>query len=462
MRLLKTDRAGEAVMRLYSATGGRPATDPAVLLRSFVLMLHMGYTSVQKWVGAARADLALQYLIGTTDVPSVGCHYEFISRLTAHWAHLTDLYPARKNTREIKAQLRAEGKQPGKEEKWVNYDDGDVLALVEGRWDDDSVDAGRWTRPLEVLFDAVAVRESLRRYNHGRAPQTLSGDGSALHIHSSSLGRRVVEEAAEGEPTHRYTAPDADIGWDSHEDEFYLGFVFYNVTWHLRDLGLDLPVFVAQRCASQHDSLTAVTALAQMLDVDPGLLPTYFCHDSATDAAHFFRWLRHRGIIPIIDWNPRHSGKDPFAEHAPKGGPRGDDDRPLERLNEHGVPVCACGIEMRRDGYDRTKMATKYRCPLAVGAIDECPFWGKCTKSPYGRVVKTYDKTNYKLFGPVPYKSELWKDIYKDRTSTERVNNRILNDYKVQHLTCRDGYKHYFFEVIAAINVHLDAWVRAA
>ena len=60
-------------------------------------------------------------------------------------------------------------------------------------------------------------------------------------MHSSPHGRRVLEdaEAADGR-THRYTAPDADVGWDSHEGVFYLGYTFYNISWHSRELGVDL------------------------------------------------------------------------------------------------------------------------------------------------------------------------------------------------------------------------------
>jgi hypothetical protein len=117
---------------------------------------------------------------------------------------------------------------------------------------------------------------------------------------------------------------------------------------------------------------------------------------------------------------------------------------------------------MCRDGYDKSKMATKYRCALKKGKISSCPFKEECTKSDYGRVVKVYDKTNLKLFGPVMYKSEQWKEIYKNRTSTERINNRVLNDYGVHSLTCRNGSKHFFFILMAGINIHMDAWAKAA
>ena len=173
------------------------------------------------------------------------------------------------------------------------------------------------------------------------------------------------------------------------------------------------------------------------------------CFDSASDAFDIYEYLRHKNTIPIIDWNKRKNNPtNPYAEY--------------EHLNEHGVPVCTNGVEMSRDGYDRSKMATKYRCPLKTGKIKSCPYAEECSKSDYGRVVKVYDKTNLKLFGPVMYRSEQWNAIYKNRTCTERINNRILNDYGVHSLTCRNGTKHLFFILMAGMNIHMDAWTKVA
>ena len=52
------------------------------------------------------------------------------------------------------------------------------------------------------------------------------------------------------------------------------------------------------------------------------------------------------------------------------------------------------------------------------------------------------------------------KTIYKIRTCSERINNRILNDYKIHSLRIR-GKKHYsFMTMIASINIHLDARLK--
>lgn len=457
---LEPERAEELLLSCYSQVTGRPANDPAIYIRSFLLMLHFDCLSIDKWIATVRSDILLQYLIGTWDIPSVSCHYDFINRLTGSDPHLDELYPQRKNSKEVKAQIKAAKLKKG--DKWENFDDGDTLKLKKKYWDNAVCDVNRWTIVLEHLFNLLAVNPSCEKFMQDDDDLILSGDGTALHIHSSPHGHRV-ENPPDDQHTHRYTAPDADIGWDSDLGVTYFGFTLYTISMHLNKPSTDLPMFIAQRTASQHDSLTTITATAHMLDINPSLLPKYMCFDSASDAAHIHQFLRHRGTIPIIDWNPRNTNPDnPYAKHPIKNALKDENGNPLEYLNENGTPVCACGMEMIRDGYDTSKMATKYRCPLVMGRIKSCPFEGKCTDSPYGRVIKTYDKTDYKLFGPVTHGSDRWKEIYKNRTCTERINNRILNDYKVHSLTCRNGPKHFFFSIMAGINIHLDAWQKAS
>ena len=115
---------------------------------------------------------------------------------------------------------------------------------------------------------------------------------------------------------------------------------------------------------------------------------------------------------------------------------------------------------MYRNGYDRSKGAIKFCCPKQAGKVPECPH-AKDGK-PCRKVLNVYDKVSYKFFGPVQYRSDDWKEQYKNRTSCERMNKRFLNDYKVHGFTCRNGSKHFFFEIIAGINVHLDAWIKTA
>lgn len=61
----------------------------------------------------------------------------------------------------------------------------------------------------------------------------------------------------------------------------------------------------------------------------------------------------------------------------------------------------------------------------------------------------------------VLYKSQIL-NLYKNRPSTERVNNRVPDDYRLQNPSCRNGSKHFFFAVMAATGVHLDAWRKTS
>ena len=48
----------DILLPLYSSTG-RPAIDPAVFIRSFVLMQHLGYLSLHKWCDDLASDSLL-------------------------------------------------------------------------------------------------------------------------------------------------------------------------------------------------------------------------------------------------------------------------------------------------------------------------------------------------------------------------------------------------------------------
>lgn len=268
--------------------------------------------------------------------------------------------------------------------------------------------------------------------------------GSCVHIHSNSYGH-TVKDAPDPDKNYRYSAPDADIGWDSDLETWYFGYSMYNISNHNPVYKTDLPVYISLGYASTHDSLTSITSVARMLDLNPDLLPSYICFDSAMDFMNIFRFLRNKTITPIVDINNRHCGSDnPYAAY--------------ENIDVDGTPLCAAGHRMSRDGYDNSKMATKFRCPAVLSKVKECPFLGKCSSSPYGRVKKIYDKTDFKLFGPVPYRSDKWKAIYKNRICTERINNRILNKYGIQKMMIRNRSKNLFFCIMAAISIHLDAW----
>lgn len=92
LRKLDISLASDILFPLYSHTG-RPAIDPAVLVRSFVLMNHLKYSSIKLWCDDLANDSLFQYLIGSFDPPNSSSHYDFIISLTGYDPHLSDLAP---------------------------------------------------------------------------------------------------------------------------------------------------------------------------------------------------------------------------------------------------------------------------------------------------------------------------------------------------------------------------------
>lgn len=440
LKKLRIDLVVDILRPLYSHTG-RPAIDPAIFIRSFILMQHLNYTSVDLWCDAVAHDSLLLFLIdAASHFPNASSHYDFINRLTHDHPSRSELLPANRYS--------SKTNKPKKGEKWINFSDEDTASLVDAYSVNPQWDTERFSYTLQTFFDSIAVVPSVDCGLIDLPNFIASGDGSAAHIHASPYGHKILEESSDG-CTHRYSSPEADIGWDSDLGSFYFGFTLYNISYHNPRLNIDLPCFLSIEKASRHDALTTISATAQFTALNPVLHPRYMCFDSASDNYATHNYLRSLNIVPIIDINCRRKDKDPFASY--------------KNLNSDGVPVCMNNIPMIYNGYESKKHRTKYRCPLAMGRIASCPHKQECCpNSAYGKIRYIKDADDIKLFGPVPFKSPKWKEIYKNRTSTERMNNRILNDYHLHSMKIRNRAKFFFFTIFAGINIHLDAMIKVS
>lgn len=177
---------------------------------------------------------------------------------------------------------------------------------------------------------------------------------------------------------------------------YYLGHTFYNISYHNPLKCIDLPVFTSIEKASRHDALTIISATAQMLDINPSLHPS-ICALILPVTLYLFTNI----FVTII--------------------------------LHHLLITILEEIHQNKEN---------------------------CSSSSYGRVVYINDGDDARNGGPIVYKSDKWKQIYKNRTSTERINNRVLNDYHLHQMFIRDEAKHAFFSIFSCINIHLDAWVQ--
>lgn len=435
MIFLDVDSVISLLKPLYSHTG-RPAKNQIAILRSFILMAHYRCLSIPKWVDIISKNKCLAILCGfkPDDISSFSSHYDFISRI----------YLGQKRHREDfilseKPYKSKELKKPGKGQKWDNHKPSATNELYETLLSNEDQTCNLSERILLRLFSSLAVSFS---HSHGMIDNhiVISGDGTAIHTHADGRGTRIDETS------RRFSDLDATIGWDSDLNCFYYGYTGYSISYINHKYNIDLPLFLTIAKASQHDALTSMTALAQFCSIENSISFSHYCLDSASDNTATHKLCYSLGILPVIDINKRMTGKNIYEPH--KG------------ISENGRPICIAGKECIRDGFDRSRMRHKFRCPLAQRKINDCPLKNQCSSSDYGRTFHIKSKDDLRLFGVVPYKSEEWKTIYKDRTSCERINNRILNDYKFKDCFMHGESRTFFMLIMIGINIHLDAYYK--
>ena len=97
-------------------------------------------------------------------------------------------------------------------------------------------------------------------------------------------------------------------------------------------------------------------------------------------------------------------------------------------------------------------------CPFGKEHSTKCE--SCCSSSKYGRVIKTKSEWDIRLYIDVPCGTDAYKKIHNQRTATERINNRVLNDYGLhQHMIHRK--EHYsFLTTIIGICIRLDAAIN--
>lgn len=444
---LNLDTLHDALAPYYSNTG-RPALLQPEIFRSFILMLDQNITSITKWVELLASDSCFAIMIGcTTDnVPSLGAHYDFINRL---WLRKQEPYESKKLYSYNKNHSKA--KKPKNNTKLPNKRPG-VTKRIKDYFLSGRSFSSRYERLLQEIFTLIAVEPSLELGLISTDKLTLAGDGTALHCHSNHYGSKVCKCRENGiyncKCDRRFPDPDANIGWDSDLNTWYYGYTLYALSVYNPDYKIDLPVYLRFVGANRHDSVTGIVALAEFRELNPKLEIHNLCLDSANDNYPTYDLCKAWNINPFIDLNHKRGANNKYPAHL--------------SINENGVPVCIGKHEMVYNGYCKGRSRHKWRCPLKCGKVEECSSKELCSPSPYGRVIYTKPDWDIRLFTPVPRGTTTFKNIYKTRTAAERINNRILNDYNLQHIRIRTKKRFAFFTMMASINIHLDARIKVA
>ena len=457
------------ILAVLYAAGGRPAIPPEDLLRSLLAMLLCGVTSIDTWVALMREQPFYAILSGfdPAAVPGVGTFYDFMDRLLGLVPkRLRHLYrPQRKR------QQAKHDKQADKDKNKDTPKHQHIIAKLAARllrrrtapadaappaWQCDPTKFARAEQVLQAIFYACIVTHSIDLGLIDLQHLCVAGDGSKLHTWANAHGRKHCQCDNHGKKPDEwcdceryYRDPAARWGYDSYHDCWVYGHTYYELTAYALDATIELPLFILMADNCRHDSVLGLFAMHQACD-NLGFPIQVASFDKASDALGFYQlgyeqW-HTKLVIPL---NERNAGHCTFA-------------RPMA-LTPTGTPCCPGGRPMSYWGYCPERQRLKWRCPLKAGRQTErqkpCPCQAACSPSPYGRVVYTYPKTNYRLLTPLPRDSALWREHYDHHGCVERSHKRKKYDYLLKQ-TRTAGRERWFLRVLfAAICQHLDAWL---
>lgn len=444
--LLNLDTIKHLIFPCFSLVG-RPSNQQPEIFRSFVLMLELGETSITKWLERLSSDPILCIIIGVNpdNVPGLGTHYNFITR---YWLEDPEVDKDRRNS--LHNFHRKPSKKIGKNKKFSNHREGIVEKYVNRALQGMSFD-GRPEKLFQQIFAEAVVNPSAQRGLVGDTNNIItSGDGTCISSGADPSGTKKCSCVSEGnyncQCSRKFSDPEARWGWDSYEEVWFYGYTGYFLACYNPITKVDLPIYIRLVQAQRHDSVSAIVALAEFSKLYPNFQLNTFISDSASDNYPTYNLCHQWNINPIIALNEKNKGNFKYP--------------PPIKVDDNGTPICMGGFKMIYWGPDKSRCRLKWRCPLVLRKVDSCSCKDECSPSSYGRVVYTKPQWDFRIFTPTPRETKDWWSIYAKRTASERINARILEDYKVKFLSIRGKKRFSWFCTVAGVNIHLDAWIK--
>jgi hypothetical protein len=442
MLILNLDPLMPVIASLYPP-GGRMAEQQMQIFRALVLMKHLRIP-LNRLVEALTNNPVLCVIAGFTSgtIPSTSSFYDFINRLVP----LGERSVVKPVAHKPKEKYGKNEKQPPKNPNITNILANSVLK-DEKRFRRRL--SGRADRFLQKIFARVAVDSSV---NMGLIPKDvdISGDGTCIETGASSYGRKICKCAENGiykcDCPRKFSDPNATWGWDSSKTQWFYGYTGYFISTYNKDLKIDLPLHLRFVEASRHDSVSAIVSLVEFRELYPCLKVSSFISDSASDNYATYKLLNHWEIDAIIALNNHNKGNPQYPAAL--------------SIDKHGCPICPGGNKMTFYGFCNDRFRLKWRCPRVTRGIEPCDACADCSPSNYGRVIYTKPDWDLRLFTRIPRGSDAWKEKMRQRTASERVNNRILNDYGIENDNTRGKKRIAFFTMMTGINIHLDAQLK--
>ena len=429
--------AVDRIMQPHYSNVGPIPWSPSILLRALLVMIAYKCVTITRWVTELRVSPVLAIICGfdPNHVPSVGTFYDFMSRL---WDLPTDNYSGHIKPPYVKKQ-----KKPKVKGQKAESIESETVAELISRLSKSSfrIDAEAYYT-LYTIFRTCFMDCSIASGIVNPEKLRLAGDGTPVVTAARFRSHHVCDCWKRG--IHNCTCnrffsqPDCNVGWDSSREVWYFGYDMYVLT----DSEHDLPLFAILHQASKHDSHGFCEAFFRHTAFSPDLMPKQLLLDSAHDSMAMYEFCRKQHIQPFIDLNLGNSKK-------------GEDYHGVT-LGPDGIPVCKEGLKMKSHGNDLQRQYAKFICPKMSKATCTCA--SPCSTAKYGRTCSIPLKTNIRLYNSPPRDSKEWIETYNSRTSSERCNKRMKNDYLLEAAHHRSTKLWYIRTFLIMMLLHLDAW----
>jgi hypothetical protein len=445
---LNLDPAMELLDALYSPVRRAPHRDPTCMLRSLILMTELRVPGITQWVEKTRSLPLITVFAGfpPEDAPGVGTYYDFLKRLIngpyrkpcEHRIRRTDYVCGlhRRNLR-VEKESRKENLDlyRSQSEKLV----GELLCSAEKPRDDE------FPKILEDLLIRVGIMPSIDQglladLNH----LIVSGDGSILRTAASAAGKPTCSCRSQGiyrcQHDRYYTSPTAKWCYDAHRDCFLFGDRYYHLVVHQN--GHDLPLLTIMPGGDESDYTLSLKAFDRFLKAarENGLNMHIgvFCGDGHHDSNAHYRYFDQKKVSPVI----------PLSDNSKKVFPHLLDERGI-KLDTDGTPLCPQGARMRHHQYNASRKVHIYCCPakrnthrngksIYVTHLNACPAGADCAPgSSIAPLVYLRSDTDPRLYPPIARDTKRFREIMKQRSSTERCN--YLNDAYRLDRSCRNA-----------------------
>ena len=243
-------------------------------------------------------------------------------------------------------------------------------------------------------------------------------DSTHLWAYSNKFGKKTCSCKGRCHCPREYS--DSDASW-GHKTEEY---IFFGYKVHLVvDAKSQLPLEVRVTPANESDSPYAKPLLKGAKERHPQLKIDSSSMDATYDAYENYRFvIEDVRAAPIIALN-RRNGADALTLGS-------------LYLSPEGKYTCLAGFQVVYWGKDPKRGRLKFRCPAALGRC-QCLFCSTCSASSYGKTFYLHPDRDYRLIGPIPRGTELWREKYNARTSVERAYSEGKGSHHLANLRVR-------------------------